>query len=126
MPTARLPARRVRRSATRLSCVQGRLSGVRSHRGRTTIFCLNDQPEPAPRGQGTDYDLCVDPTLAPPQIDAVPAAVRGEPPPRHGGALALLRFMRARGMLMPEARLLRLAGCARGAQTDGSRLSARA
>jgi len=49
---------------------------------------------------------------APPEIDAVPAAVRGEPPPRHGGPLALLRFMRARGMLNLEyARLLvRLGG----------------
>jgi acetyltransferase-like isoleucine patch superfamily enzyme len=36
---------------------------------------------------------------APPEIDAVPAAVRGEPPPRHGGLLALLRFMAAHGML---------------------------
>jgi acetyltransferase-like isoleucine patch superfamily enzyme len=28
-----------------------------------------------------------------------PALVRGEPPPRHGGPLTLLRFMRANGML---------------------------
>ena len=28
-----------------------------------------------------------------------PAMVRGEPPPRHGGPLTLLRFMRANGML---------------------------
>src|SRR5205085_5779037 len=43
----------------------------------------------------------------PPEIDAVPAAVRGEPPPRHGGPLALLRFMAAHGMLSPKyARLL--------------------
>jgi acetyltransferase-like isoleucine patch superfamily enzyme len=41
----------------------------------------------------------VDPAAAPPEIDAVPAAVRGEPPPRHGGPLALLRFMRGHGML---------------------------
>jgi len=40
----------------------------------------------------------VEPALAPPAIDAVPAAVRGEPPPRHGGPLTLLRFMRAHGM----------------------------
>ena len=44
----------------------------------------------------------MEPTLAPPQIDAVPAAVRGEPPPRHGGPLALVRFMRAHGMLTPK------------------------
>ena len=36
---------------------------------------------------------------APPQIDAVPAAVRGEPPPRHGGPLTLLRFARRHRML---------------------------
>jgi acetyltransferase-like isoleucine patch superfamily enzyme len=41
-------------------------------------------------------------TAAPPQIDAVPAAVRGEPPPRHGGPLTLLRFMAARGMVTPR------------------------
>jgi acetyltransferase-like isoleucine patch superfamily enzyme len=46
-------------------------------------------------------------TAAPPQIDAVPAALRGEPPPRHGGPFTLLRFMAARGMLTPKyARLL--------------------
>jgi acetyltransferase-like isoleucine patch superfamily enzyme len=41
----------------------------------------------------------------------VPSAVRGEPPPRHGGPLTLLRFLSARGMLTPKyARLaLRLA-----------------
>jgi acetyltransferase-like isoleucine patch superfamily enzyme len=49
----------------------------------------------------------VDPALAPPQIDTVPAAVRGEPPPRRGGPLVLLRFMRAHGMLTPQyARLI--------------------
>jgi acetyltransferase-like isoleucine patch superfamily enzyme len=39
------------------------------------------------------------------------APVRGEPPPRHGGPVALLRFLRAHGMLRPNyARLaLRLA-----------------
>jgi acetyltransferase-like isoleucine patch superfamily enzyme len=53
----------------------------------------------------------MDPALAPPPIDAVPAAVRGEPPPRQGGLLALLRFMAARGMLTPKygRLLLRLA-----------------
>jgi acetyltransferase-like isoleucine patch superfamily enzyme len=38
---------------------------------------------------------------APAQLESVPAAVRGEPPPRHGGPLVLLRFMRANGMLKP-------------------------
>jgi acetyltransferase-like isoleucine patch superfamily enzyme len=51
--------------------------------------------------------LGVDPALAPPKLESVPAAVRGEPPPRHGGPLVLLRFMRAHGMLNLEyARLL--------------------
>jgi acetyltransferase-like isoleucine patch superfamily enzyme len=49
----------------------------------------------------------MDSTLTPPQIDAVPAAVRGDPPPRHGGPLALLRFMARKRMLNPQyARLL--------------------
>ena len=49
----------------------------------------------------------MDPALAPPELDSVPAAVRGEPPPRHGGPLALLRFMAAHDMLTPKyARLL--------------------
>src|SRR6266849_94571 len=43
--------------------------------------------------------LGVDPALAPPKLESVPAAVRSEPPPRHGGPLVLLRFMRAHGML---------------------------
>jgi acetyltransferase-like isoleucine patch superfamily enzyme len=44
---------------------------------------------------------------APPQIDAVPAAVRGEPPPRHGGPLTLARFMARHRMLTPRyARLV--------------------
>ena len=44
---------------------------------------------------------------APPQLDAVPAAVRGEPPPRQGGPLTLLRFMASHRMLSPKyARLL--------------------
>jgi acetyltransferase-like isoleucine patch superfamily enzyme len=44
---------------------------------------------------------------APPQIDSVPAALRGEPPPRHGGPLTLLRFMSSHRMLTPKyARLL--------------------
>jgi acetyltransferase-like isoleucine patch superfamily enzyme len=41
----------------------------------------------------------VDPAPAPPEIDAVPAAVRGDPPPRHGGPVALLRFLAAHRML---------------------------
>src|SRR3954469_24415181 len=47
------------------------------------------------------------PTAPPP----LPAPVRGEPPPRHGGPLVLLRFLRAHGMLNASyARLaLRLA-----------------
>jgi acetyltransferase-like isoleucine patch superfamily enzyme len=50
----------------------------------------------------------VEPTAtSPPEIDAVPAAVRGEPPPRHGGPLTLLRFMARHRMLTPKyARLL--------------------
>jgi acetyltransferase-like isoleucine patch superfamily enzyme len=49
----------------------------------------------------------VDPVSAPPEIDAVPAAVRGEPPPRHGGPLTLVRFMAAHGMLnLRYARLI--------------------
>jgi acetyltransferase-like isoleucine patch superfamily enzyme len=50
----------------------------------------------------------VEPAAAsPPEIDAVPAAVRGEPPPRHGGPLTLLRFMARHRMLTPKyARLL--------------------
>ena len=49
----------------------------------------------------------MDPAAAPPEIDAVPAAVRGDPPPRHGGPLALLRFMRSHGMLnLKYARLI--------------------
>jgi acetyltransferase-like isoleucine patch superfamily enzyme len=49
----------------------------------------------------------VDPAAAPPEIDAVPAAVRGDPPPRHGGPLALLRFMRGHRMLnLKYARLI--------------------
>ncbi|MGI8512694.1 MAG: acyltransferase [Solirubrobacteraceae bacterium] len=49
----------------------------------------------------------MEPVAAPPEIDAVPAAVRGEPPPRGGGALTLLRFLRAHGML--NAKYARLA-----------------
>ncbi|MBI5103826.1 MAG: acyltransferase, partial [Solirubrobacterales bacterium] len=46
--------------------------------------------------------------LTPPAPTGVPAFhVRGEPPPRHGGPLVLLRFMREHGMLNRRyARLL--------------------
>jgi acetyltransferase-like isoleucine patch superfamily enzyme len=49
----------------------------------------------------------VDSVLTPRAPPEPPPPVRGEPPPRHGGPLALLRFMRAHGMLRPGyARLL--------------------
>jgi acetyltransferase-like isoleucine patch superfamily enzyme len=54
----------------------------------------------------------VDSVLTPSAPRATPSPpVRGEPPPRHGGPIALLRFLRAHGMLTPGyARLaLRLA-----------------
>jgi acetyltransferase-like isoleucine patch superfamily enzyme len=41
-------------------------------------------------------------SASPPEIDAVPAAVRGEPPPRHGGPTALLRFLARHRMLTPK------------------------
>lgn len=45
--------------------------------------------------------------LAGPPPAEVPAEIRGEPPPRHGGLPTLLRFMGAKGMLTPKyARLL--------------------
>ena len=46
-----------------------------------------------------------DPLVAAPSV-AAPAGVRAEPPPRHGGPLALLRFLRRHGMLTPEYGLL--------------------
>jgi acetyltransferase-like isoleucine patch superfamily enzyme len=42
-------------------------------------------------------ECATEPVAAPPAD--LPAALRGPPPPRHGGLLTLLRFMRARGML---------------------------
>jgi len=39
----------------------------------------------------------MDPVAAPPQD--LPVELRGPPPPRHGGLLTLLRFMRRKGML---------------------------
>ncbi len=41
----------------------------------------------------------MEPTLVPPELDAVPEAVRAGPPARHGGLLALLRFARRHRML---------------------------
>jgi acetyltransferase-like isoleucine patch superfamily enzyme len=42
----------------------------------------------------------VDSVLTPPAArEALPAPVRGEPPPRHGGPLTLLRFLREHRML---------------------------
>jgi acetyltransferase-like isoleucine patch superfamily enzyme len=47
----------------------------------------------------------MDPVAAPPQ--ELPAELRGAPPPRHGGLLTLLRFMRRKRMLTPKyARLV--------------------
>jgi acetyltransferase-like isoleucine patch superfamily enzyme len=46
-----------------------------------------------------------EPIAAPPSD--LPVELRGAPPPRHGGPLTLLRFMRARGMLnLKYARLI--------------------
>jgi acetyltransferase-like isoleucine patch superfamily enzyme len=44
--------------------------------------------------------VAVDPVAAPPV--EVPPAIRGEPPPRAGGPLTLLRFLRAKRMLTPN------------------------
>jgi acetyltransferase-like isoleucine patch superfamily enzyme len=44
----------------------------------------------------------MDTAAPPPQIEGVPAAVRGEPLPRSGGPLTLLRFLRAKRMLTPK------------------------
>ncbi len=46
-----------------------------------------------------------DPLVAAPSV-AAPAGVRAEPPPRQGGPLTLLRFLRRHGMLTPEYGLL--------------------
>jgi acetyltransferase-like isoleucine patch superfamily enzyme len=49
----------------------------------------------------------VDPVLTPPSPSDAPPLIYGEPPPLHGGPLALLRFMRAHKMLnLRYARLL--------------------
>jgi acetyltransferase-like isoleucine patch superfamily enzyme len=58
-------------------------------------------------GAGVYDCAAVEPAVAATEIDAVPAAVRGEPPPRHGGPVVLLRFMAVHGMLnVRYARLL--------------------
>ena len=45
--------------------------------------------------------------ITPPRVTGLPPHVRGEPEPRHGGPLVLLRWMRAHHMLTPNyARLL--------------------
>ena len=45
--------------------------------------------------------------ITPPRVTGLPPHVRGEPEPRHGGPLVLLRWMRAHRMLTPNyARLL--------------------
>ncbi len=47
------------------------------------------------------------PSVADPRVEPVPTDLRGEPPPRTGGPLALLRFMRANHMLTRDyARML--------------------
>jgi acetyltransferase-like isoleucine patch superfamily enzyme len=49
--------------------------------------------------------------ISPPRVTGLPPHVRGEPEPRHGGPLVLLRWMRAHRMLTPNygRLLLRLA-----------------
>jgi acetyltransferase-like isoleucine patch superfamily enzyme len=50
-------------------------------------------------------EIATEPIASPPSD--VPPELRGAPPPRHGGLLTLLRFMRARGMLNAKyARLI--------------------
>jgi acetyltransferase-like isoleucine patch superfamily enzyme len=45
--------------------------------------------------------------LSPPQVTGLAPQARGEPPPRHGGPLTLVRWMRAHGMLnLDYARLM--------------------
>src|SRR3954464_14080326 len=62
----------------------------------------------------------MDPVAAPPQD--VPVELRGPPPPRHGGLLTLLRFMRGKGMLTPKYLRL-IARLARMKLRHGRRLS---
>lgn len=56
---------------------------------------------PGRRRHRGDYDPGMPPAVAPPG-SATAADVRGEPPPRRGGPLALLRFLRTHGMLTPN------------------------
>jgi acetyltransferase-like isoleucine patch superfamily enzyme len=49
----------------------------------------------------------VESVLTPPRVTGLPPQIRGEPAPRHGGLLTLVRWMRAHHMLTPNyARLL--------------------
>ncbi len=57
-----------------------------------------DRPRP-PR-HVPNYDCAaVESAASPPEVENVPAAIRADPPPRDGGPLTLLRFMRRHGML---------------------------
>src|SRR5688500_9164116 len=80
---------------------RARLSPSTRRRARSSSTGIGG-PHHGSRVPGLVYDCSALETAAPPQIDAVPAAVRGEPPPRHGGPLTLLRFMAARGMVTPR------------------------
>jgi acetyltransferase-like isoleucine patch superfamily enzyme len=57
-------------------------------------------------GPGMEQSTTAPEPVAAPPSD-VPPEIRGAPPPRHGGLLTLLRFMREKGMLSPK--YLRLA-----------------
>jgi acetyltransferase-like isoleucine patch superfamily enzyme len=46
-----------------------------------------------------DYPCGVDSVLSPPRVASVPPEIRGEPAPRRGGPVTLLRWMRAHHML---------------------------
>jgi acetyltransferase-like isoleucine patch superfamily enzyme len=49
----------------------------------------------------------MEPSVADPRVESVPTHLRREPPPRSGGPLTLVRFMRANHMLTPAyARML--------------------
>jgi len=63
------------------------------------------------------------PELAGSSPTEVPEGLRGPPPPRHGGPLTLLRFMRGKGMLNPKyARLLLRLARRKWLSTYGRRL----
>jgi acetyltransferase-like isoleucine patch superfamily enzyme len=71
------------------------------HEGRPACRAPAGKPtyDPAAMARATE-------PLAPPPV-SVPPEIRRAPPPRHGGLLTLLRFMRAKGMLnLKYARLL--------------------